>query len=78
MITNRIIDDREPKPVQSLNKVLGMFARDQNRFLRNKEAYHTIMKYMDDERKFTFDGEEGDSLAVMLMLIGKCVQNDLF
>jgi len=33
---------------------------------------------LDDEKKFSFEREEGDSLAVMLMLIGKCCQNDLF
>ena len=78
MITNRIVDDREPKPVQALNKVLGMFARDSNKFFRNKQAYQTILQYLDDETKFSFDKEEGDSLAIMLMLIGKCSQNELF
>ena len=44
LITNRIVDDREPKPVQVMNKVLGMFARDSNKFFRNRLAYQTIIQ----------------------------------
>lgn len=58
MITDRIKDEREPKPAQILIRVLSNLSKDPSVLLRNRGIVKEINHLLLDEDRFDITGED--------------------